>query len=245
MLTERTAWTLSSNIVTNLKEHVKAIILRSGRTYDQSVKTKRDEEAAKNLESEKEEIEDKVTETNREATEQQAEKTRENKGAAKSKKYREFIYETYSPSIYNPPIPCPQRLRKNKIDNQLSLQLATEESSAIVKKKLPPKKLGLGEAKPTIISLQLVDKSIKYPRALIEDALVKVNKFILLTDFILLDMEEDKEIPLIPGRPFLATGRTLIDVQKEKLILRVGEEKVTYEVFNIWKSLSRYILVLK
>ena len=47
---------------------------------------------------------------------------------------------------------------------------------------------------------------------MIEDVLVKVNKFIFPKDFIVLDMEEDKEITIILGRPFLATGRALIDV---------------------------------
>ncbi|KAL5555463.1 hypothetical protein UlMin_037699 [Ulmus minor] len=76
------------------------------------------------------------------------------------------------------------------------------------------RKLGLGEVKPTSISLQLADQSVKYPRGVIEDVLIKVDKFIFPTDFVVLDMEEDREIPLILGRPFLATGRTLIDVQQ-------------------------------
>ena len=42
--------------------------------------------------------------------------------------------------------------------------------------------------------------------------LVKVDKFIFLKDFIVLDMEEDKEKPIILGRPFLATSRAMIDV---------------------------------
>ncbi|XP_075481191.1 uncharacterized protein LOC142521903 [Primulina tabacum] len=82
-------------------------------------------------------------------------------------------------------------------------------------------KLGIGEVKPTTISLQLADRSIKYPRGVIEDVLVKVDKFIFPVDFVVLDMEEDREIPLILGRPFLATGRTLIDVQKGELVLRL------------------------
>ncbi|KAL5560543.1 hypothetical protein UlMin_036754 [Ulmus minor] len=82
------------------------------------------------------------------------------------------------------------------------------------------RKLGLGEVKPTSISLQLADRSVKYPRGVIEDVLIKVDKFIFPADFVVLDMEEDREIPLILGRPFLATGRTLIDVQQGKLILR-------------------------
>ena len=48
---------------------------------------------------------------------------------------------------------------------------------------------------------------------MIEDVLVKVDKFIFLTDFIVLDMEGDKEIPIILGRQFLATGKAMIDVQ--------------------------------
>ena len=75
--------------------------------------------------------------------------------------------------------------------------------------------------KQTTISLQLVDRSIKYPRGIIEDVLVKVDKFIFPTNFVVLDMEEDQEVPLILGRPFLATGRALIDVQKGELTLRV------------------------
>ena len=67
---------------------------------------------------------------------------------------------------------------------------------------------------------------------MIEDVLVKVDKFIFPKDFIVLDMEEDKEIPIILGRPFLATGRALIDVQKGELKLRVQDDKVTFNVFK-------------
>ena len=97
------------------------------------------------------------------------------------------------------------------------------------------KKLGLGEVKPTSISLQLADRSVKYPRGVIEDVLIKVDKFIFPVDFVVLDMEEDREVPLILGRPFLATGRTLIDVQQGKLILWVQDEQVTFDVFEAMK----------
>jgi len=75
------------------------------------------------------------------------------------------------------------------------------------------RKLSLGEITPTTVSLQLADRSIKYPRGVIEDVLVKVDKLCLPADFIILDMEEDREVPIILRRPFLATGNTLIDVQ--------------------------------
>ncbi|XP_039129088.1 uncharacterized protein LOC120265278 [Dioscorea cayenensis subsp. rotundata] len=97
------------------------------------------------------------------------------------------------------------------------------------------KKLNLGEARPTIVTLQLADCSLKHPRGVIEDVLVKIDKFIFPADFIVLDMEEDKDIPILLGRPFLATGRALIDVQKGELCLRVQEEEVTFNVFDAIK----------
>ncbi|XP_073119742.1 uncharacterized protein [Henckelia pumila] len=100
-------------------------------------------------------------------------------------------------------------------------------------------KLSLGEPKPTRMSFQLADRSLKYPRGIIEDVLVKVDKFIFPVDFVVLDMEEDLDMPLIMGRPFLETGKALIDVQKRELLLRVGEEKISFDVFNALKC-SQY-----
>ena len=94
------------------------------------------------------------------------------------------------------------------------------------------RRLGLSEARPTTVTLQLADKSLKHPRRVIEDVLVKVDKFIFPADFIVLDMEEDKEIPIILGRPFLTTGRTMIDVQRGELKLRVQEDEVKFNVFE-------------
>ena len=94
------------------------------------------------------------------------------------------------------------------------------------------KRLGLGEARPTTITLQLADRSLKHPRGVIEDVLVKVDKFIFPAYFILLDMEEDKEIPIILGIPFLATARAMIDVQRGELKLRVEDDEVKFNVFE-------------
>ena len=85
--------------------------------------------------------------------------------------------------------------------------------------------MGLGGARPTTVTLQLADMSLKHPREVIEDVLVKVNKFIFLADFIVLDMEEDKEIPIILGKPFLVIGRAIIDVQRGELKLRVRDDE--------------------
>ena len=97
------------------------------------------------------------------------------------------------------------------------------------------KKLGLGEANPTTITLQLADISLTHPWGIIEDVLVNVDKFIFLDDFIVLDMEEDKKVPIILGRPFLDIGQALIDVQKGEHRLRVEDEDVTFNMFNAIK----------
>ncbi|KAL0411051.1 UNVERIFIED_CONTAM: hypothetical protein Slati_3694800 [Sesamum latifolium] len=96
-------------------------------------------------------------------------------------------------------------------------------------------KLGMHELTPTIITLQLANRSIKYPRGIVEDVLVKVGNFIIPVDFIVLDME-DVNMPLILGRTFLATSRALIDMQKGQLTLRVNDEHV---VFNVFKPLEK------
>ncbi|XP_038888341.1 uncharacterized protein LOC120078183 [Benincasa hispida] len=81
------------------------------------------------------------------------------------------------------------------------------------------KKLGIGEAQPTFITLQLADRIIKYPEEKIEDILVKVDNFIYPADLIILDYEADREVPIILGRPFLAIGKVLIDVHKGELTM--------------------------
>ncbi|XP_061371264.1 uncharacterized protein LOC133313865, partial [Gastrolobium bilobum] len=76
------------------------------------------------------------------------------------------------------------------------------------------KKLGITEVKPINMILQLADHSTKQAYGVIEDILVKVDKFIFPMDFVILDIEEDTAVPMIFGRPFLATSGALIDVPK-------------------------------
>ncbi|GKD94567.1 DNA-directed DNA polymerase [Tanacetum coccineum] len=85
-------------------------------------------------------------------------------------------------------------------------------------------KLGIFELKPTRMSSQLANRSIKYIIGICENLLVKINKFIFIVDFIILEMDEDASVPIILGRPFLALARTVIDVLDGNLRLRVGEE---------------------
>ncbi|KAK5825089.1 hypothetical protein PVK06_019893 [Gossypium arboreum] len=94
------------------------------------------------------------------------------------------------------------------------------------------KELGLREPKPTRMSIQLANRSVKYPRGIIEDVLVKVDKFIFPVDFFVLDMDEDVELPLILGHPFLTTARAVIDVGDGNLVLRVGDEEIIFKIYD-------------
>ena len=96
-------------------------------------------------------------------------------------------------------------------------------------------RLSLGELTPIAITLQMADRSMAQPEGILEDVLVKVGKFVFPVDFVVMKMEEDTQVPLLLGRPFLATGAALIDVQKGELTLRVGDEAVQ---FNINRSLE-------
>ncbi|GKC41356.1 DNA-directed DNA polymerase [Tanacetum coccineum] len=97
------------------------------------------------------------------------------------------------------------------------------------------RRLGISKLKPTKMSIQLADRSIKYPIGVCENLLVKISKFIFPVDFVVLEMDEYELVPIILGRPFLATARAIIDVHEGKLSLRVGSETVT---FNIGKSMK-------
>ncbi|XP_070017492.1 uncharacterized protein [Nicotiana sylvestris] len=74
------------------------------------------------------------------------------------------------------------------------------------------------------------------PLSIIDDVLVCVDKFILPADFVILDYEADYEVPIILGRPFLATGKALVDVEAGELTFWVGDEKV---VFHVCKSMRQ------
>ncbi|XP_049399790.1 uncharacterized protein LOC125863853 [Solanum stenotomum] len=98
------------------------------------------------------------------------------------------------------------------------------------------KQLGLGDPKATTMRLLIADRSIKHPMGILYDILVKVYGFIFPVNFVILDYEIDAEIPIILGKPFLETGRALVDVEREKLKFRVNNDEVT---FNICKSMKQ------
>ncbi|KAK8491399.1 hypothetical protein V6N11_073725 [Hibiscus sabdariffa] len=87
-------------------------------------------------------------------------------------------------------------------------------------------KLGIGEAKPTTVMLQLADHSFVQPEGKIEDILVRIDKFIFPADFLILDCEADENAHIILGRPFLSTSRATIDFEKDEIVFKVDNEQV-------------------
>ncbi|KAL4386025.1 hypothetical protein GQ457_09G022410 [Hibiscus cannabinus] len=87
-------------------------------------------------------------------------------------------------------------------------------------------KLGIGEAKPTTVMLQLADHSFVQPEGKIEDILVQVDRFIFPADFLILDCEADEHATIILGRPFFSTSREVIDFDKDEIIFKVDDDSV-------------------
>ncbi|XP_050124961.1 uncharacterized protein LOC126602168 [Malus sylvestris] len=164
--------------------------------------------------------------------------------------------------VYEPPMPYPERLRPKAKDQQLTdfmktlakVQINLPLIDAIknipsyakflkdvcTKKKkfvdfekvILTEQCSEGELKPTSSIIQLADRSITYPRRVIEDVIVKVDDLYLPADFMVLDMDEDLTTPIILGRPFLATARTLIDVEAGTLTFRVEDQTVVFKLFE-------------
>ncbi|XP_019429353.1 PREDICTED: uncharacterized protein LOC109336963 [Lupinus angustifolius] len=80
------------------------------------------------------------------------------------------------------------------------------------------KRIGDLEIKPTRMTLQLPDRSMKFSYGVAEDVLVRVDKLVFLVDFVIMGIEEDAEVPLILGRPFMKTVRVNIDVNEGKMM---------------------------
>ncbi|XP_058009614.1 uncharacterized protein LOC131183238 [Hevea brasiliensis] len=96
-------------------------------------------------------------------------------------------------------------------------------------------KLEVGEFKPTTISLQLADRSVKYPVGILENIPIKVENFFFPVDFVVLEIEEDVQIPIILGRPFLAITGAIIDIKNGQLTLKVGDKEVEFNLINTMK----------
>jgi len=97
------------------------------------------------------------------------------------------------------------------------------------------KQIGGVEIKPTWMALQLANRTIKHPYGIIEEVLVKVNKFLFQVDILVMDMDEGSEVPLVLVGPFMKTANVVIDVNDGKLYVRVQDDEVYFNVFEAMK----------
>ncbi|GKC05641.1 mitochondrial proton/calcium exchanger protein-like protein isoform X1 [Tanacetum coccineum] len=104
--------------------------------------------------------------------------------------------------------------------------------------------LGLGELAHTKLTVELTDRTLKYPKGITKNMLVGIGKFFFPVDFIILDMPEDIKVPLILRRLFLSTAHAKIDVFKTKITLRVGDEKIIFKSVKPARSLIKRVYML-
>ena len=102
------------------------------------------------------------------------------------------------------------------------------------------RQLGLGELNPTSITLSLADRSIKIPKGTEEDVLIQVEKFYYLVDFVVLDTElvvvGANYLPIILGRPFLATSNAIINCRNGVMQLTFGNMTLELNIFHLSKK---------
>ena len=90
-------------------------------------------------------------------------------------------------------------------------------------------KLGIFEVQAARISLEMANNSRKEAYGQVEDVLVKVEGLYIPADFIILDTGKNKDESIILGRPFLATAKAVIDVDRGELIIQVNEESLVFK----------------
>ncbi|GKF73078.1 retrovirus-related pol polyprotein from transposon TNT 1-94 [Tanacetum coccineum] len=104
--------------------------------------------------------------------------------------------------------------------------------------------LGLGKLAHTKLTVELADRTVKYTKGIAKNVLVGIGKFVILVDFIILDMPGDVKVPLILKRLFLSTAHAMIDVFKKKITLRAGDEKIIFKSVKPASSLIKWVYML-
>ncbi|XP_006574027.1 uncharacterized protein LOC114409972 [Glycine soja] len=107
------------------------------------------------------------------------------------------------------------------------------------------RRLGELEIIPTRMTLQLADRSITRPYGVIEDILVRVKHLIFSADFVVMDIEEDADIPLILGRSFMYTTSCVVDMGKRKLQMAIEDQHISFDLFHEEKALPDQNVCLK
>ena len=93
--------------------------------------------------------------------------------------------------------------------------------------------------------MQLADQSIKYPIEIVEDISIQIGKYFVPIDFVVVEMKEDDQTPLLLGRPFLNTARTVIEVHEGKISFKIGDETITFQIGRSMKYPSYSVSICK
>ncbi|GJU93691.1 putative reverse transcriptase domain-containing protein [Tanacetum coccineum] len=104
--------------------------------------------------------------------------------------------------------------------------------------------LRLGKLDNTKLIGELADRTVKHPKGIAENVLVRIGKFIFHVDFIILDMPEDVKVHMILKRPFLSTAHAKIDVFKRKITLRVRDEEIIFKSVKPASNLIKRVYML-
>nr|GEW79547.1 reverse transcriptase domain-containing protein [Tanacetum cinerariifolium] len=163
---------------------------------------------------------------------------------AKPPSLRNYVVHQRDPR--NLHIAYPSRMNQKKqekdeiqIHNELKCKALTDLGASINLMPLSVlKKLGLPELISTRMTLELANRTICTPAGIAKDVFVPNGKFTFPADFVIVDYDSDPRVPLILGGPFLRTARALIDVHREEMILRDGDERLTLDMRHDTSSYS-------
>ncbi|GJZ22115.1 zinc knuckle CX2CX4HX4C containing protein [Tanacetum coccineum] len=158
---------------------------------------------------------------------------------------------SYFVEPYEPPIPFPRRLEQHAEEallypkeedpgslilpcsiRRLDFNNALADLGASIS--IIPfsmyKRLGMGKLEPINMVIEMADNTKRIPKGIVKNLLIKIDKFMFPVDFVILDMIEDFRMPIILGRPLLATTHAKVDIFRKTISLEVGNEKVIFEM---------------
>ncbi|XP_070046782.1 uncharacterized protein [Nicotiana tomentosiformis] len=150
------------------------------------------------------------------------------------KKDKQRSNEETEENKYMSDLPFPPRQRREKVDKQFGHMQVNLHFTEFFSQ-MPTYSKFLKEIlskKRKVVETSLADQTTVILEGIVEDVLVRVDTFAFPVDFIVVNIKENKEVPQILGRPFLATGREVLDIHEGELMLRVGEERVVFNNNN-------------
>ncbi|GJS91126.1 putative reverse transcriptase domain-containing protein [Tanacetum coccineum] len=114
-------------------------------------------------------------------------------------------------------VPFPSRLDNHYCEEEgkYGPKFTEAYGASLINNTIPRK-----EKRPRELTMEYADRTVKYPKGIAENVLVRIGKFTFPVDFIILDMPEDIKVPLILKRPFLSTARAKINVYKRKITFK-------------------------